>query len=53
MKQTFQPPNIHLPLADRILNTIISILLMAVVWPMTVLYIMLRRRKPTHESSGR
>ena len=46
-------PKIHLPLADRILNTVLSILLMAVVWPMMVLYILLRRRKLTHESSGR
>ena len=56
MKQTSPPPKhpkIHLPLADRILNTILSILLMAVVWPMMILYILLRRRKPTHESSGR
>ena len=56
MKQISLPPKhpkIHLPLADRILNTILSILLMAVVWPVMVLYILLRRRKPTHESNGR
>ena len=56
MKQTSPPPKhpkIHLPLGDRIMNTVLSILLMAVVWPVMVLYILLRKRKPTHESSGR
>ena len=59
MKQTSPPPStpehpkIHLPLADRIVNMILSILLLTFVWPVTVLYILLRRRKLTHESSGK
>ena len=53
MKQTSptpstpEHPKIHLPLADRIVNMILSILLLTFVWPVTVLYILLRRRKLT------
>ena len=56
MKQTSpppKPPKIHLPLADRIVNTILSILLLTVVWPVMVIYVLLRKRKLTHESNGR
>ena len=42
-------PKIHLPLADRIVNTILSILLLTVVWPVMVIYVLLRRRKLTQE----
>ena len=56
MKQTSptpEHPKIHLPLADRIVNMILSILLLTFVWPVTALYILLKRRKLTHESSGK
>ena len=51
MKQPPLPkhPKIHLPLADRIVNTILSILLLTVVWPVMVIYVLLRRRKLTRE----
>ena len=51
MKQPPLPkhPKIHLPLADRIVNTILSILLLTVVWPVMVIYVLLRRRKLTQE----
>ena len=42
-------PKIHLPLADRIVNTILSILLLTLVWPVMVIYVLLRRRKLTRE----
>lgn len=48
-----KPPKVHLPLTDRILEAIISVLLLTILWPAMILYILFRGKTTTPESSGR